>query len=120
MDQLIPLLKSKEDTLNFLRSHIDQYAELGFTSTWTFDIFWAAYYEDYALAEKIMEAGIEVDEKIGLLDTTWFFNFPIMGPLYNSDAYKRLVRRINLYDFWRENGFPINCRPVGDDDFACN
>ena len=119
-DQFIPLLNSKEDTLAYLAAHIDQYAVLGFTSTWQVDMFWAAYYGDYALAEKILDAGTRVDEQLGLLDTTWFFNYPIMSPLFNTEPYKRLVRRINLEDFWRNNGFPINCRPIGDDDFACN
>jgi len=119
-DQLIPLLNSSEDTLGFLAGHMDQYAVLGFTSTWQIDMFWAAYYGDYALAEKILDAGTLVDEQLGLLDTTWFFNYPIMSPLFNTEPYKRLVRRINLEDFWRENGFPVNCRPVGDDDFVCN
>ena len=92
----------------------------GTMKRWQIDMFWAAYYGDYALVEKIMDAGTRVDEQLGLLDTTWFLNFPIMSPLYNTEPYKRLMRRINLYDFWRENGFPINCRPVGEDDFACN
>jgi hypothetical protein len=67
-----------------------------------------------------MDAGTSVDEQLGLLDTTWFFNYPIMSPLFNTEPYKRLVRRINLEDFWRKNGFPVNCRPLGDDDFVCN
>jgi len=119
-DQFIPLLNSKRDTLAFLEANMDQYAALGFTSTWQIDLFWSAYYGDYALAERIMDVGTRVDEKLELLDTTWFINYPIMSPIYNTGPYKRLVRRINLDDFWRVNGFPINCRPIGEDDFACN
>ena len=119
-DEFIPLLNSRDDTLAYLADHLDQYLTLGFTSTWQIDLFWAAYYGDYALAEKIMDAGTKVDEQLGLLDTTWFFNYPIMSPLFNTEPYKRLVRRINLEDFWRKNGFPVNCRPLGDDDFVCN
>jgi len=118
-DQLISNLGSREDTLAFLREHLDQSLALGFTSPWATDIFWAAYYGDYELAEIMMERGTELDEKIGFLDTTWF-NYPVLNPLRNSTPYKNLVRRINLDDFWRENGFPANCRPIGDDDFACN
>ncbi len=118
-DQLIPNLGSREDTLAFLAEHLDQSISLGFASPWATDIFWAAYYGDYELAEKIMEQGTELDEKLGVLDTTWF-NYPIINPVRNSTPYKNLVRRINLDDYWRENGFPINCRPIGDDDFACN
>jgi len=119
-DEFIPLLNSRDDTLAYLADHLDQYLTLGFTSTWQIDLFWAAYYGDYGLAEKIMDAGTKVDEQLGLLDTTWFFNYPIMSPLFNTEPYKRLVRRINLEDFWRKNGFPVNCRPLGDDDFVCN
>ena len=71
------------------------------------------------MVKKIMEDGTLLDEKLGLLDTSWF-NYPIINPLRNSEPYKRLIKRINLDAFWRENGFPINCRPIGDDDFACN
>ena len=119
LDLLIPNLNSREDTLAFLAANLDLSLSHGFASTWATDIFWAAYYGDYKLAEKMMEQGIRLDEEIGFLDTTWF-NYPIINPLRNTASYKSLVRRINLDDFWRENGFPINCRPVGDDDFACN
>ena len=119
LDQLIPNLNSREDTLAFLAANLELSLSHGFASTWATDIFWVAYYGDYELAEKIMEQGIRLDEEIGFLDTTWF-NYPIINPLRNTASYKSLVRRINLDDFWRENGFPINCRPVGDDDFACN
>ena len=119
LDQLIPNLNSRENTLAFLAANLDRSLSLGFKSTWATDIFWAAYYGDYELAEKVMELGIQIEEELGFLDTTWF-NYPIINPLRNTPPYKDLVRRVNLDDFWRENGFPINCRPVGDDDFACN
>ena len=118
-NQLIPNLSSREDTLAFLAEHLDHSISLGFASPWATDIFWAAYYGDYDLAEKIMEKGTQLDEKLGVLDATWF-NYPITNPLRNTKPYRNLVRRINLDDYWRENGFPRNCRPLGDDDFACN
>jgi len=118
-EQLIPLLDSREETLNFLASRQEESIDIGTFSPWTLEIFWAAYYGDYALAEEILIAGTALDQSLGILDTTWF-NYPIINPLRNTKAYKSVVRRINLDDFWRENGFPINCRPIGDDDFACN
>ena len=118
-DQLIPHLNSREDTLAFLAANLDHSLSLGFASPWATDIVWAAYYGDYKLAEKIMEQGTLLDEKLGVLDLSWF-NYPIINPLHNSTSYKDLVRRTKLDDFWRENGFPINCRPLGEDDFACN
>ncbi|MCW8924687.1 MAG: hypothetical protein OQJ84_00355, partial [Xanthomonadales bacterium] len=117
--QLIPSLSSREDTLAFLASHLDQSLSLGFASPWATNLFWAAYYGDYELAENILEHGTRLDEELGVLDTSWF-NYPILNPLRNSEPYKNLVRKINLDEFWREHGFPVNCRPLGDDDFACN
>ncbi len=87
-DQLIPHLGSREDTQAFLATHLDQSIELGFTSPWATDIFWAAYYGDYELVERIMERGTGLDEKLGVLDTTWF-NYPIINPVRNSRPYKR-------------------------------
>jgi len=118
-DQFLPTLQSMEETLAFLESNLDKSIALGFSSFWSTDIFWAAYYGDYELAEKIMAAGILLDEHLMILDTSWF-NYPIINPLYNSEPYKELVRRIKLDEFWRENGFPADCRPIGEDDFACN
>ncbi len=119
IEKIIPLLNSREDTLVFLREDIENPQPEEPASNWATDLFWAAYYGDYTLAEAIFDRGTEYDAGLGLLDTTWF-NYPIINPLRNSNAYKRVVRGIKLEAYWRENGFPENCRPVGDDDFACN
>ena len=118
-DRLIPLLNSREDTLAFISNNMDESFGLGINSPWSQDIYWAAYYGDYTLAEEIMQRGSRLDEKLGILDTSWF-NYPILNPLHNSAAYRSLVRSTGLDVFWRENGFPVNCRPIGDEDFACN
>ena len=127
LDQLIPLLKSREDTLAFLSENlgksgaqrIDKSGAQGIDSNWSTVLFWAAYYGDYDLAEAIFDQGTLFDQDLGLLDTSWF-NYPIINPLRNSVAYKRLIKNIKLDEYWREDGFPVNCRPIGDDDFACN
>ena len=119
LTQIIPLLNSREDTLTFLSESLHKSGSEGIDSNWATDLFWAAYYGDYVLAEAIFDKGTLYDESLGLLDSTWF-NYPIINPLNNTVAYKRLITRIKLDTFWRENGFPINCRPIGDDDFACN
>ena len=118
-DQYLQQLNSSENALAFLAANLDQSISLGVNSPWATDIFWAAYYGNYELSEQILQAGILLDEKMGVLDTSWF-NYPIMGPLFNSEPYKQMVRRIKLDTFWRENGFPANCRPIREDDFACN
>jgi TolB-like protein len=119
LDQIIPLLNSRENTLAFLTETLNKPGSQGTDSKWTTDLFWAAYYGDYDLADAILEKGTLYDESLGLLDSTWF-NYPIINPLRNTGAYKRLIIRVKLDTFWRENGFPVNCRPIGDDDFACN
>lgn len=118
-EKQIPMLGSREDTLAFLAANFDESFTLGVNSPWTLDIVWASYYGDYALAEQILERGVSLDERLETLDTSWF-NFPIVSPLHNTESYKALVRRIGLDDFWREKGFPVNCRPIGENDFACN
>ena len=37
-----------------------------------------------------------------------------------SPERKRLFREAGLPDYWRNHGFPPQCRPVGADDFECD
>ena len=37
-----------------------------------------------------------------------------------SPHRKRLIREAGLPVYWREHGFPPQCRAVGDDDFHCD
>ncbi len=37
-----------------------------------------------------------------------------------SPHRKRLIREAGLPEFWREHGYPPQCRAVGDDDFECD
>ena len=30
------------------------------------------------------------------------------------------LRRLGLPEFWRANGFPSMCRPLGEEDFECD
>lgn len=36
-----------------------------------------------------------------------------------SDEFKSLVRQTGVSDYWRREGFPPQCRPIGSDDFSC-
>jgi len=117
--QLVQFLNSREDTLAFLSPGQYEITTPISNTLWAVDLFWAAYYEDYELAGKIMEAGAIREEQVSSLDMA-FTNFPFLNPVHNSDAYKRLVRKARLDDFWRENGYPEYCKPVGEDDFVCN
>jgi TolB-like protein len=116
--EILPILGSREALLAYLSTNPEQSDPGGIDSIWATNLFWAAYYGDYDLAETIFDKGTLVDNGSTLLDTTWF-NYPIIRPLQNTVAYKRLIKRIRLDDYWRLNGFPANCRAVGNDDFAC-
>ncbi len=37
-----------------------------------------------------------------------------------SPEFHQFIQNTGIYDFWRETGFPPQCRPVGKDDFACD
>jgi TolB-like protein len=37
-----------------------------------------------------------------------------------SPQFKRVVDEFEMQAFWRSNGFPPQCRPIGDDDFECD
>jgi TolB-like protein len=47
----------------------------------------------------------------------WWFPYPL--DFRNSPHRKRLMRDIGLPEYWREHGFPPQCKPVGKDDFEC-
>jgi hypothetical protein len=117
---IIPVLHSREQTLDYLNDQQPDSEDARVEINWLMDIYWAAYYGDYALAQKILDRGTDYGQSpLDTLDTTWF-NYPLLNPIRNSDAYKRMITRSNLDQFWRANGFPKHCRPLGDDDFACN
>ncbi len=37
-----------------------------------------------------------------------------------TEAFKAYIRDSGAYDYWRTAGFPPQCRPVGNADFACD
>jgi adenylate cyclase len=37
-----------------------------------------------------------------------------------TEAFRQLVRDTGVLAYWREHRFPPLCRPVGDEDFACD
>ena len=41
------------------------------------------------------------------------------GRLLAHPSVKQAMRDINLDDYWRENGWPDHCQPLGEDDFVC-
>ena len=116
--RLIPLLNSREETLAFLSSGNSAYSALDMDS-WQIGVFWASFYGDYELAERILADGIRKDREKGVLASGWL-NYAILNPLRNSESYKQMVKDHKLDNFWRSNGYPESCRPLGEDDFVCN
>ncbi len=37
-----------------------------------------------------------------------------------SDSFKAGIKQSGILDYWRKNGFPPQCRAVGEDDFECD
>ena len=48
----------------------------------------------------------------------WWYPYPL--EFRNSPHRKRLIRDMGQPEYWREHGFPPQCRPIGDDDFECD
>jgi len=57
-------------------------------------------------------------EKIALgSNVIWYRYHP---DFIHSPERKRLIREVGFESYWREYGFPPQCRPIGDDDFECD
>jgi hypothetical protein len=47
----------------------------------------------------------------------WEPGFPAFR---NSPAFKTVLERLGIPAYWREHGFPQQCRAVGEQDFTCD
>ncbi|WDI32173.1 hypothetical protein PUV54_03075 [Hyphococcus flavus] len=47
---------------------------------------------------------------------TWL---PELRNYRQSEQFKNYIRRSGVYDYWRKVGFPPQCKPRGENDFAC-
>jgi TolB-like protein len=45
---------------------------------------------------------------------------PAYGGLRTTSAFKRIIVQLGLPAYWREHGYPPQCRAVGRTDFACD
>ncbi len=52
--------------------------------------------------------------------TTVEFWDPAYEGMRASPAFKRILETLNVPAYWRAHGFPPQCRPLGEDDFACD
>lgn len=44
---------------------------------------------------------------------------PVRAAFRGSAAFRAIVERQGIPAYWREYGYPPQCRPVGDDDYEC-
>ena len=50
------------------------------------------------------------------LEYLWW---PTPPAVRKTERFKTLMHKAGLVDYWRKNGWPDLCHPVGVDDFAC-
>jgi adenylate cyclase len=52
------------------------------------------------------------------ISSTWFWH-PTYAAVRKTEAFKKVARDLGLVEYWRARGWPVQCRPVGADDFVC-
>lgn len=65
----------------------------------------------------------QYDRMASLADTNdirFLLWYPEAAEYRQSPAFKQYVRSLGLPDYWRETGYPPQCRAVGKDDFTCD
>jgi hypothetical protein len=76
---------------------------------------WAAYYGAPESALALLRQARPFRGVI-VSQTLWR---PVFSNMRKLPEFKDLVRGMGLVDYWREYGWSDFCRPVGDNDFAC-
>lgn len=80
----------------------------------------AANVGNYDLALKFLELEANLSFEYVNFDgliSHWAFVF---GPIQNDPRMKKIRRDYGYVDYWKHNGWPDYCYPVGDEDFECN
>ena len=72
----------------------------------------------------------DIDQSLAIimaqLDDSWTAMQPLWGKHQYASAYRlspqfrTLLKDIGLVDFYRTNGWPDLCRPLGEEDFECD
>ena len=50
---------------------------------------------------------------------TYVFWHPDGDEFRTTPQFKTLVHSLGLFEYWQAQGFPPQCKPIGDDDFEC-
>jgi hypothetical protein len=77
---------------------------------------WAGYFRDPELALQALQADDDPQHRTVIALTSWW---PSMAAARRLPAFKELVKKIGLVDYWREFGWGEHCRPLSDTDFEC-
>ena len=48
-----------------------------------------------------------------------FLWHPSYAPARKTERFKSLMRNAGMVDYWRQRGWPNQCKPLGGEDFAC-
>ncbi len=63
----------------------------------------------------VMPIGADVE----IPDSTLMWD-PSVRNYRQTESFKSYIRKTGALDYWREFGYPPQCRPLGDDDFECD
>lgn len=78
-------------------------------------VTWSAYFGEAEIAAELVQA--LASRSPLLVQPVWY---PVMHDARQTPAFKNMMRDLGLVDFWRTRGWPMLCRPVGEDDFVCD
>jgi adenylate cyclase len=76
----------------------------------------------YVGAPERVIAPYEQELKIGYVgpgDNVYLWT-PALTSVRKTARFKSYMRAVGMVDYWRKNGWPDLCHPVGADDFACD
>jgi TolB-like protein/Tfp pilus assembly protein PilF len=78
------------------------------------------YYLDIPDATFVMDSLERAAEDESLLNYTYRLWEPQFTEYRNSAPFKDFIRKVGLFDYYRENRWPDVCRADGDGDFVCD
>jgi adenylate cyclase len=61
----------------------------------------------------------DYDELVAEDGAGWVLWLPDAEEFRASPQFKQLILDTGIFAFWQSYGFPPQCRPIGDDNFAC-
>lgn len=124
-DQLLEVLGDETSIIEYLQAilqHLENNPEdLNkdmFSASLTYAALAAKYNKyDMALTFLEIEAGNIIEYKNHDVLTSYWMS--VLNPIQNDPRLKQLRINYGLVDYWKTNGWPDFCRPIGDDDFEC-